>query len=113
MMLKNVLKELAAFAKRIKVAFLSVVQVFRDIIDSIKQVFGWLARVVEECNEKVGTPAKKCYNAIDEAVKKCKISLGWVFSWLCYVAHVGYVACAAMSLVVALCNLPKAISVSK
>ncbi|XP_055341806.1 DC-STAMP domain-containing protein 2-like [Paramacrobiotus metropolitanus] len=108
--LKKVVKELAELAKKIKAAFLAVVKVFRDIVDSIKQAFAWLASVVEECNERVGTPAKKCYKSIDEAVEKCEVALGKTFSWLCYVAHVAYIACAAMSLVVALCNLPKAVS---
>ena len=112
-MLKQVMRQLAALAKKLKQAFMAVVQVFRDIIDTIKQVFGWLAHVVEECNDKVGTPAKKCYDSIDEAVNKCKLALGWFFSWLCYIAHVGKVVCAAMSLIVALCNLPKAISVRR
>ncbi|OQV13042.1 DC-STAMP domain-containing protein 2 [Hypsibius exemplaris] len=90
-MLVKVMKQLAALAKKLKKAFMAVVQIFRDIIDTIKQVFGWLANVVKECNEKIGTPAKKCYKSIDDAVDKCKVALGWFFSWLCYIAHIGKV----------------------
>ena len=41
-------------------------------VAAVARVKSWLRSFVTECNEKMGTPYRKCIGAISDAVDRCK-----------------------------------------
>lgn len=61
---------------------------------TVKRVGEWLASIVDKCNEKVGSPYRKCKKIFKKAEEKCKSALVFDFGlcnipkWIGEVCHI-------------------------
>ncbi|KAI0233286.1 hypothetical protein LSAT2_016464 [Lamellibrachia satsuma] len=106
--IRKLIKSLMRFTNVLKQGFRRVQRVFEEILAAVSRVKAWLLSFVQQCNDKMGTPFRKCRGAITNAVERCKRK-AWIFKfacniakvyWVCHIARVGELLCLVTDAIV-------------
>ncbi|KAG5271332.1 hypothetical protein AALO_G00178550 [Alosa alosa] len=81
---KEVTRNAYSLAGRVKNLIMSLTESVQHIARSLRNVLHFLAGIGDICNDKLGTPYKRCNQLFDEANDDCREQLS-VFSFLCYI----------------------------
>ncbi|NWY07419.1 DCST2 protein, partial [Nothoprocta ornata] len=89
--LLNVLAKIKDIARKAKAVGDRVRRFFRSIMDSVthvaralRNVWHWLARLGQLCNQQLGTPRRRCLRLFSEAQDKCERAVPFLY-FLCYI----------------------------
>ena len=74
------------------------------LVHTFQKVFKWLANIVNVCNNKLGTPFKRCSRVVDDTIEECRKQLGIAHS-LCDVTNLLKTFCNSVKFIDYLCEL--------
>nr|XP_061789460.1 DC-STAMP domain-containing protein 2-like [Nerophis lumbriciformis] len=92
--IKQIGRNAAAMANRVDKLFSAISDGIRHVARTLRNVLHFLENIGNVCNEKMGTPAKKCRNIFEQAKADCESKLGEM-----------KILCEIVSLVKGLCNI--------
>ncbi|XP_012678297.2 DC-STAMP domain-containing protein 2 [Clupea harengus] len=81
---KEVARNAYSLAGRVQNFIMSLTESVQHIARSLRNVLHFLAGIGDVCNDKLGTPYKRCNQLFDEARDDCREQLS-VFAFLCYI----------------------------
>ncbi|XP_030638976.1 DC-STAMP domain-containing protein 2 [Chanos chanos] len=84
--IKAVTRNVYSMTGRVKKLFDALSESVRHVARTLRNVLHFLVTIGEVCNEKLGTPQKKCHKLFDEAHKDCMEQLS-IFSFLCNIVE--------------------------
>ncbi|XP_062847765.1 DC-STAMP domain-containing protein 2 [Trichomycterus rosablanca] len=106
---KEVSRNAFSLAGRVQNLIRALTESVRHVARSLRNVLHFLANIGDVCNEKMGTPYKKCNAVFDEGRSDCMELLS-VFSFLCHIVDGFRPLCGLARVGEFLCILPSYIA---
>ncbi|XP_061103717.1 DC-STAMP domain-containing protein 2 [Conger conger] len=107
--IKQISRNTYAVAGRVQNLIQALTESVRHVARTLRNVLHFLVNIGEVCNDKLGTPYRKCNMLFDEARDNCMELLS-VFSFLCHVVDGFRPLCGLARVLQLFCVIPKYIA---
>ncbi|KAJ8398485.1 hypothetical protein AAFF_G00427400 [Aldrovandia affinis] len=104
--IKQITRNTHSVAGRVQNLIKALTESVRHVARSLRNILHFLVNIGEVCNDKMGTPYRKCNKLFDEARDNCMELLS-IFSFLCHVVDGFRPLCGLARVVQLFCIIPK------
>ncbi|XP_077454839.1 DC-STAMP domain-containing protein 2 isoform X1 [Stigmatopora argus] len=107
--IKQIGRNAAALANRVNKLFAAISDGIRHVARTLRNVLHFLENIGNVCNDKMGAPARKCYDVFDRAKADCEEKLGEI-KILCEIVSLVKGLCKIADVAKLFCMIPEYIS---